>query len=173
MSDCVLFASLFAAYAVLHGEVATGPSAAMLFDPSFVLTETVILLSSSFACGLATLAAMRGRKLELWLALLVTLGLGLGFLGMELSEFSRFIAAGHSWKESAFLSSFFTLVGTHGLHILAGSLWMLTLLGELAIRGITPRTTGRVVAFSLFWHFLDVVWVCIFSFVYLFGILSP
>lgn len=172
MSDCILFASLFATYAVLHVETAAGPTAAMLFDRRFVLAETLILLTSSFTCGLALLASERNSNAGVWTALVATFVLGLSFLGLELHEFSALVAAGHSWRESAFLSSFFTLVGTHGLHIFIGLLWMLVLFAYLALRGVTEGLMRRILYFSLFWHFLDIVWICIFSFVYLFGSLS-
>jgi cytochrome o ubiquinol oxidase subunit 3 len=172
MSDCVLFACLFAAYAVLHTETAGGPSGAMLFDRSFVLIETLILLTSSFTCGLAVLAAERKHIAGVWAALIATLLLGGTFLGLELREFGSLIAAGHGPQASAFLSSFFTLVGTHGLHLFFGGLWMLALLLHLAVRGLTRGTRRGILYFSLFWHFLDIVWICIFSLVYLFGTLS-
>ena len=105
----------------------------------------------------------------IWIALITTLLLGLSFVGMELHEFSSLVAAGHSWRESAFLSSFFTLVGTHGLHILIGSVWLLVLMLHLAVRGPSAQTTRRIMYFSLFWHFLDIVWICIFSLIYLLG----
>lgn len=169
MSDCVLFASLFATYAVLHTATAGGPTGAMLFDRHFVLVETLLLLTSSFTCGLALVAARAKSRTGTWVALIATFALGLAFLGMELHEFSALIADGHSWRASAFLSSFFTLVGTHGLHVLLGLLWLLTLLAQLAIRGVTPQTERRITYFSLFWHFLDIVWICVFSLVYLLG----
>lgn len=172
MSDCVLFACLFAAYAVLHTETAAGPSASLLFDRSFVLIETFILLASSFTCGLAVLAARARNTAGVWAALLATLVLGLAFVGMEVHEFTGLIAAGHSWRESAFLSSFFTLVGTHGLHVLVGALWMLALFVYLALRGLDERVSRRIFYFSLFWHFLDIVWIFIFSLVYLLGTFS-
>lgn len=172
MSDCVLFASLFAAYAVLHTQTAGGPPSALLFDPSFVLIETLVLLTSSFTCGLALIASRYRSALGVWLASLATFLLGLVFLGMELHEFSGLIAEGYSWQTSAFLSSFFTLVGTHGLHIFIGLVWMLGLLLHLAIGGLTQATTRRLMYFSLFWHFLDIVWICIFSLVYLLGSFS-
>jgi cytochrome o ubiquinol oxidase subunit 3 len=169
MSDCVLFASLFAAYAVLHTETAGGPASALVFDPHFVLIETLVLLTSSFICGLALIAARYRNALLVWVLSLGTFALGVVFLGMELHEFGALIGAGHSWQQSAFLSSFFTLVGTHGLHIFIGLVWLFGLLLHLAIRGLTPVTTRRLMYFSLFWHFLDIVWICIFSLVYLLG----
>ena len=172
MSDCVLFASLFAAYAVLHTETAGGPGGAELFDRTFVLIETLVLLASSFTCGLAVIFAQRRNVLGMWTALTATLLLGGTFLAMELKEFGSLVATGHGWSTSAFLSSYFTLVGTHGLHIFVGLLWILALFVYTAVRGVNEKTGRRVLYFSLFWHFLDIVWICIFSFVYLFGSLS-
>lgn len=169
MSDCVLFACLFAGYAVLHTQTAGGPGGIQLFDRSYVLIETLILLTSSFTCGLALIASRAKSMVGVLAALASTFALGLGFLGMELHEFTRLIAEGHGWGASAFLSSFFTLVGTHGLHIFVGLLWILALAAHLAIRGLNTQTTHRIFYFSLFWHFLDIVWICIFSLVYLLG----
>jgi cytochrome o ubiquinol oxidase subunit III len=171
MSDCVLFAALFASYAVLHDATAGGVMSHELFDRQFVFIETVLLLASSFSCGLAYIASRAGKKMGTWIALLITLLLGLGFLGMELSEFAGLIAEGHGWNASAFLSSYFTLVGTHGLHVFVGTLWLLALFIHLAVGGMTKANTERILYFSLFWHFLDIVWICIFSLVYLFGTL--
>lgn len=171
MSDCVLFAGLFATYAVLHNSTFGGPGGAQIFDLNFVLIETLILLTSSFTCGLAVLAAHAKKRNLVLLALAATLLLGLSFLGMELSEFSRLIADGNSWRTSAFLSSFFTLVGTHGLHVLLGSLWMLVISAHIFYRGLVEGTTRKLLYFSLFWHFLDIVWIFIFTIVYLMGTL--
>lgn len=172
MSDCVLFAGLFATYAVLHLETAGGPGALALFDLSFVLTETLLLLTSSFTCGLAVLFARNGNVPAVAGALFATFILGLSFLGMELSEFWKLIAEGHGFQANAFLSSYFTLVGTHGLHIFVGLLWILVLLAHVSIYGSSEKMAHRVLYFSLFWHFLDIVWIFIFTFVYLFGSLS-
>lgn len=167
MTDCVLFASLFATYAVLRDGTYGGPSGADLFDLNFVLTETMLLLASSFTCGLAMLAVWKrnsGAALN-WLA--VTFLLGLAFLTMEIYEFNHLIHEGYSWERSAFLSAFFTLVGTHGLHITAGLIWALVLMGQIMKRGLTHGVVRRLTLFSLFWHFLDIVWIFIFTFVYL------
>ena len=172
MSDCILFATLFATYAVLHLETAGGASSLQLFSRSFVLVETLILLASSFTCGLAVLFSRNKNVVGMTLALFATFLLGLSFVGMEYSEFGKLIMGGHGWQASAFLSSYFTLVGTHGLHIIVGLLWLLVLLAHISIQGGTEQTTRRVFYFSLFWHFLDIVWIFIFSFVYLFGTLS-
>lgn len=171
MTDCVLFASLFATFAVLRNNTFGGPSGSDLFSLPFVLTETLILLTSSFTAGLALLAAYKKNKKYLITLLVVTLLLGLAFLTMELSEFGRLVHEGNSWQKSAFLSSFFTLVGTHGLHIATGSLWMIILGIQIVRRGITTSTMRRLLCFSLFWHFLDIVWIFIFSIVYLMGVL--
>lgn len=169
MTDCILFASLFAVYAVLRESTAGGPSGAELFELPMVLVETLILLTSSFTCGLALLALRQGnvKWLIVWLA--ATYVLGLSFLTIELNEFSLLIAEGHSWQQSAFLSAFFTLVGTHGLHIFVGLLWLLIMIGVLFKKGITSKVRRQLMLFGLFWHFLDLVWIFIFTFVYLIG----
>jgi len=169
MTDCVLFASLFAVYAVLHNNTFGGPSGAKLFSLPYVLVETLVLLSSSFTCGLALLSAQRRKKNQVLSWLGVTFVLGVVFLIMEISEFHRFVALGDSWRRSGFLSSYFTLVGTHGLHISIGLLWMAVMFGFIVNRGITDLTLKRVRMLSMFWHFLDVVWIFIFTIVYLFG----
>lgn len=167
MTDCVLFASIFATYAVLQGR-ATGHE---LFSLPFVLAETLILLTSSFICGLGMLAAhARNRKLVLiWFG--ITFALGLSFLGMELSEFHNLVVEGHSWQQSGFLSAYFTLVGTHGLHIAFGLLWIVVLCVRIYSRGLTDQSVKRLTLLSLFWHFLDVIWIFIFTIVYLLGAL--
>jgi cytochrome o ubiquinol oxidase subunit 3 len=171
MTDCLLFAGLFATYAVLGREAAGGPTGKDLFELPYVLKETGCLLASSFTFGLATLAMQadrRGRVLG-WLA--VTLLLGLTFLGMELGEFSHLVAIGAGPDRSAFLSSFFTLVGTHGAHVLFGSIWMLLVMAQVAKVGLNRTMRTRLVCLGLFWHFLDIVWIGVFSFVYLMGAL--
>lgn len=171
MTDCILFATLFATYAVLRDSTFGGPSGHDLFDPSFALAETIILLISSFTSGLAGLAASQNnvKKVIGWWG--VTFLLGAAFLGLELTEFTHFVREGHSWKQSAFLSAFFTLVGTHGLHITMGLLWMVVLLIPVARHGLTPVSFKRLTCLKLFWHFLDVVWIFIFTMVYLMGAL--
>lgn len=170
MTDCVVFASLFATYAVLHNNTFGGPSGAEIFSLPYVLAETLILLTSSFTAGLAVLALRRHDRDQLLFWLGVTFLLGLSFLSMEIVEFSNLIAEGHSWTQSGFLSSYFTLVGTHGLHISVGLLWIVVLIFALFKQGITATTTRRLVLLSLFWHFLDIVWIFIFSVVYLLGV---
>jgi cytochrome o ubiquinol oxidase subunit 3 len=169
MTDCVLFASLFATYAVLHTSTFGGPSGRDLFDLHSVLAETLILLTSSFTAGLAMLAAHAGQRRAVlgWLA--ATFVLGVSFLTIELTEFSRLVADGNSWQRSGFLSGFFTLVGTHGLHITLGLIWMAVLMIKLWRGNLSPSLTKRLTLLSLFWHFLDVVWIFIFTIVYLMG----
>lgn len=172
MTDCVLFASLFATFAVLRGGTAGGPSGAEIFDLDFVLYETLLLLASSLTAGFAMLA-LRLKDIRLVLFMLAaTFLLGAGFLGLELYEFNQLVAEGHGWQASAFLSSYFTLVGTHGLHIAIGLLWIVVLMVALWRRGITNALQKRLTMFSLFWHFLDVIWIFIFTIVYLLGALS-
>lgn len=169
MTDCVLFASLFAAYAVLHNNTFGGPSESNIFSLPYVLTETIILLSSSFTAGLALLSAYRHNKAQTLVWLGITFALGISFLYMEISEFHRMVVDGNSWRVSGFLSSFFTLVGTHGLHITAGLVWLAALVPRLLSRGFTTTNLKRLTLFSMFWHFLDVVWIFIFTIVYLLG----
>ncbi len=169
MSDCVLFAALFATFAVLRGATALGPTMHELTHLPYVTLETMLLLTSSFTVGLALLAARAAKKHLTLAALSLTLLLGLAFLGLELREFALMISEGHGPDASAFLSSYFALVGTHGLHIALGSLWMFVLMVYIAIRGLTPGNMRKLISLSLFWHFLDIVWIFIFTFVYLFG----
>lgn len=171
MTDCVLFAALFATYAVLRGGVADGPTPREIYNLDFVLIETVLLLTSSLTSGLALLANMAGKSRQVVGWLVVTFGLGAGFLGMELYEFGQLVNEGHGWWVSGFLSSYFTLVGTHGLHIAIGLLWILVLLVLLKTKGAGHGFTKRLALFSLFWHFLDIIWIFIFTLVYLLGVL--
>lgn len=169
MTDCILFASLFGAYAVLRNNTAGGVAGSEIFDLPFVLAETLILLTSSFTCGLAMLSAYRRDKTGVFAWFGITFVLGVSFLALELTEFAHLVQEGHSWRASAFLSSFFTLVGTHGLHITAGLLWMAVLLRQVYRRGFSESNMRRLTMFSLFWHFLDIVWIFIFTIVYLMG----
>jgi len=169
MTDCVLFAGLFATFVILRGFAHV--SGSELFSLPYVLTETIILLTSSFTCGLAILAAYRDNKRQVLSWLLATFLLGASFLGMELTEFARMFGEGHGWNTSAFLSSYFTLVGTHGLHITLGLLWMAVMTALIIKRGPGSVTLRRLVCLSLFWHFLDIVWIFIFTIVYLMGVL--
>lgn len=169
MTDCVLFASLFATFAVLRGNTFGGPSGAQLFSLPYALTETLILLSSSFTVGLALLALQGRRTRQVLVLLAVTFALGAAFLGLELSEFHKLAHEGNSWQRSGFLSAFFTLVGTHGLHITTGLLWMGVMMAQVVRRGLTEPVRRRLTMLGLFWHFLDVIWIFIFSIVYLMG----
>lgn len=162
-----MFAVLFATFAVLRNNTFGGPSGRELFDLQFVLIETMLLLTSSFTCGLALLAAKENSVKKAMLYLSSTLLLGVIFLGMELYEFSHLISEGHNWQASAFLSSFFALIGTHGLHITGGVIWLLILMWFIKKRGISGSILGKITLFSMFWHFLDIVWIFIFSIVYL------
>jgi len=173
MSDCVLFAGLFATYAVLQGATFGGAAIHEIVNLPFVLTETIILLTSSFTVGLALLATHHHKKILALLALAVTLILGLTFLVMEVQEFAHLIAEGNGPSRSAFLSSFFTLLGTHGLHVFFGSVWMLVLMTHIVFKGLIQGTTRKLMCMSLFWHFLDIIWIFIFTIVYLFGALAP
>lgn len=170
MTDGLLFASLFATYAVLHNSTYGGPGGAELFEPAGILAETMILLTSSFTCGLAMLAVQRRRELQVVAWLLVTTLLGLAFLALELTEFHHLVAGGNSWQRSGFLSAFFTLVGTHGLHITIGLFWMLSMIGKVLVGGFTRANVRRLKMLSIFWHFLDVVWIFIFTIVYMLGV---
>lgn len=170
MTDCILFASLFATFAVLRMNTYGGPGGEELFSLPFVLSETLILLTSSFTMGLAILAAREGKRRQLLGLLAVTFLLGAAFLTLELREFSHLVSEGNSWRRSAFLSSFFTLVGTHGAHITVGLTWMAVMAARLARRGITELSLKRLTMLGMFWHFLDIVWIFIFSIVYLLGV---
>ncbi|WP_074824535.1 MULTISPECIES: cytochrome o ubiquinol oxidase subunit III [Bradyrhizobium] len=169
MSDCLLFAALFATYAVLAGESAGGPTGRNLFSLPYVLTETVCLLLSSFTYGMAMLALNRGARVGVLRWLAITALLGLCFIAMEISEFHRMIGEGAGPDRSAFLSSFFALVGTHGLHVTSGLIWMAVMIAQVALRGLSATNRTRLICLSLFWHFLDIVWIGVFSVVYLTG----
>ncbi len=172
MTDCVLFASLFAVYAVLHGNTNGGPAGYEIFKMPYVLVETLLLLTSSFTCGLATIALQnRHKKAVIWL-FIVTFLLGVSFLVMELTEFRHLVIDGNSWRESGFLSSYFTLVGTHGLHITVGLIWMAVMVYRVAKSGFKGGNIRRLKMLSIFWHFLDLIWIFIFTIVYLFGALK-
>ncbi len=170
MTDCVLFASLFATYAVLHNSTFGGPSGRELFSAPYVLAETLALLTSSFTCGLGLLAARQKSKSFTLLWFGVTFLLGLTFLLLELSEFRHLMHDGDSWRRSGFLSAFFTLVGTHGLHITSGLIWISVLLFRTLRCGLTRQNIRQLTLLSMFWHFLDIVWIFIFTIVYMMGI---
>lgn len=169
MTDCVLFASLFATYAVLHTRTFGGPTSKEVFDMPYILGETLILLTSSFTCGLAMLAAHRRDKSKVVLWFAITFALGVAFLAMELADFTHMANIGESWRRSAFLSSYFTLVGTHGLHITIGLFWMLVMMIKVFKGKLSSFNLRRLTMLSIFWHFLDIVWIFIFTIVYLMG----
>lgn len=174
MSDLILFGTLFIAFAVLSSHIPPGtPSAKDLFGDSlgFVLTETFALLISSVTFGFAVLASYKKNVNQVLAWLAVTFLFGATFIGMELFEFNHLVHAGHGPTTSAFLSAFFTLVGTHGIHVTSGLVWMIVLMIQIKKNGLTTINTRRLACLSLFWHFLDIVWICVFSVVYLMGVL--
>ena len=171
MSDCLLFAGLFAAYAVLGRSYAGGPSGAELFDLSLVAINTAFLLLSSITYGFAMIAAQRKHLPATLIWLGITGLFGLAFLGVELYELNHLIHQGAGPQRSAFLTSFFALVGTHGLHVTFGTIWLVTLMFQLGRHGLTVENKRRMTCLSMFWHFLDVIWIGVFTFVYLMGVL--
>ncbi|HVZ76119.1 MAG TPA: cytochrome o ubiquinol oxidase subunit III [Candidatus Paceibacterota bacterium] len=171
MSDCVLFAGLFATFAVLRGATFGAAGVGDFLDIPFVLTETMLLLTSSLTIGLSLLFARANNRLLTLAFLAATLALGFSFLGMEVSEFGKLIYENNGPNASAALSSFFTLVGTHGLHVLFGTVWMLVVMAHVAVRGLNESTNRKLTCLALFWHFLDLIWIFIFTIVYLFAAL--
>lgn len=169
VTDVLIFASLFSSYAVFRNQVAQGPTAAQLYTLGPVILETFLLLTSSFTIGLAIYSMRREKKAATIMWVILTLLLGAGFVTAEIHDFITFVAAGATWHKSAFLSGFYILVGTHGLHVTMGILWAITILFQIGRRGFTPVTTRKLFTFSLYWHFLDIVWIFILSFVYLGG----
>ena len=169
ISDIIMFSAFFATYAVLSGATNNGPSGKDLFDLQNTAIETACLLTSSFTCGLASIAASRKKATWFYAAMAATAVLGLAFLAMEMVEFTTMIAKNAGPDRSAFLSSFFTLVGCHGLHVALGLLWLLTMMAQVFAKGFRPDIMRRVLCFSLFWHALDIIWVALFSVVYLIG----
>ena len=171
MTDCLVFAVLFCTYAVLHDQTFGGPTSKDLFSLSTAFTETMILLFSTLTCGLAMLASLRNKKntVVAWLA--ISFLLGATFVAIELTEFKDLVQEGHSWTVSAFLSSFFALVSTHGLHVSLGLIWMAVMMAQVYLMGVTVDTFRRLAVFSMFWHFLDLIWIFIFTFVYLMGVI--
>jgi cytochrome o ubiquinol oxidase subunit III len=170
LSDIVMFATLFAAYAVLARATDGGPSGVQLFSQASVAIETACLLASSYTCGLMSLAVKSRRGLGTYFGAFVTFALGLAFLALELREFADMIARDAGPQRSAFLSAFFTLVGCHGLHVTAGLVWLVVMMVQVVLRGFHPVVQRRLACFSLFWHALDIVWVWLFTVVYLMGV---
>ena len=171
MSDCLIFAVLFAAYAVLGNSYAGGPSPKEIFELPLVAVNTAMLLFSSITYGFAMLSMEEGRQrvMQMWLAF--TGLFGLCFLSIEMYEFATLIHEGAGPTRSAFLSSFFTLVGTHGLHVTMGFIWLVTLMVQVQKHGLIAANKRRLMCLSMFWHFLDVIWIGVFTFVYLMGTL--
>ena len=169
LSDIVMFSAFFASYAVLQGATAGGPTGATIFDRSNVAIETACLLVSSFACGMASLAARAKNVLVFQLAMLATFLLGAGFIALELTEFAGLVAKGDGPSRSAFLSGFFALVGCHGVHVTAGLIWLTTMMAQVWAKGFRDDIQRRILCFSLFWHALDIIWVAVFTVVYLLG----
>jgi cytochrome o ubiquinol oxidase subunit 3 len=170
LSDIVMFSALFAGYAVLARATAGGPTGAELFNQTSVALETACLLASSYTCGLMALAIGSRRRGGTYLFALLTFVLGAAFLALELREFADMIARGATPQSSAFLSAFFTLVGCHGLHVTAGLIWLVVMMAQVAIKGLRSNVERRLICFSLFWHALDIVWVGLFTVVYLMGV---
>jgi cytochrome o ubiquinol oxidase subunit III len=167
MSDCLIFAVFFATFGVLAGNTAGGPGGRELFELPYVFGETALLLLSSFTFGAGMLAGRAGHKsrLQTWLA--VTFLLGLAFIAMEVHEFLALVHEGAGPTSSAFLSAYFTLVGTHGLHVTCGLVWLVVMMQQISRFGLGGVTSRRLACLSLFWHFLDLIWICVFTFVYL------
>ena len=171
MSDLILFSVLFAAYGILGSNYAGGPTPKELFSLPYVFIETMLLLLSNASCSsvMPAVQASNKKKVQAWL--IVTFVLGLGFITMEFNEFYKMIIENNGPSRSGFLSSFFTLVGTHGLHVITGLIWIGVMLGQVAVKGITTPVKSRLMRLSMFWHFLDLVWVGVFTLVYLIGVL--
>jgi cytochrome o ubiquinol oxidase subunit 3 len=169
MSDCILFASIFAVFAVLHNQTFGGATIKSITNIPYVLNETLALLASSFTYGMAILALYKSNKKQVITWLIITFLFGLSFVVMEVNEFVHLYLEHHSWASSAALSSFFTLVGTHGLHVSMGLLWMLVMMFQVSMYGINPTMTRRLTYLGLFWAFLDIVWIFVFTVVYLMG----
>ena len=171
MSDALIFATLFATFGVLSSSFAGGPSPRHIFELDIVALNTAILLLSALTCGFAMIAMHGGRLSAVRFWLLITGLLGIAFVGVELFEFGNLIAEGATPQRSAYLSAFFTLVGTHGLHVSLGVVWIAVMLVQLGQRGLHPDNRRRLLCLSMFWHFLDVIWIGVFTFVYLLGVL--
>jgi cytochrome o ubiquinol oxidase subunit III len=171
MTDCILFATLFATFAVLRHNTFGGPGGEVLFKLPLVLAETLILLTSSFTCGLAILFARENKRNLVIILFGITFLLGSAFLAIELNEFRNLAAEGNSWRRSGFLSAFFTLVGTHGAHISIGLIWMAVMMYRVMQSGLTSVNIKRLTMLSLFWHFLDIIWIFIFTIVYMWGVI--
>lgn len=171
MTDCILFATFFATYAVLKNSTFHGVTSKDIFSLNTAFIETMILLFSSLTCGFAMLSSIKGEKYKVLISLAITFCLGASFIAIEFQEFYELIHSGNSFTKSAFLSSFFALVGMHGLHVLSGLLWLVVVFFQILFKGITTISFRRLSIFSMFWHFLDLIWIFIFTFVYLMGVI--
>jgi cytochrome o ubiquinol oxidase subunit 3 len=171
MSDLILFSAIFATFAVLEHSYAGGPTGRELFSLPYAFGETMFLLFSTTSCGLAVLAMRDDRRGLALIGLAVTFLLGLGFISMEIKEFYHMALGGNGPDRSAFLSAFFSLVGTHGAHVTFGMIWIAVLIGQVIVKGLTAPVRSRLIRWSMFWHFLDIVWIGIFTFVYLKGVM--
>ena len=171
LSDIIMFAAFFAGYAVLHGGTADGPTSKQIFDIGNTAVETACLLLSSFACGMASLALLARKPLAFYVAMAITFLLGAAFLLLEIREFAGLVAQGAGPTRSAFLTAFFTLVGCHGLHVTIGLMWLLTMIAQVFTKGFRPDIMRRTMCFALFWHALDIIWVAVFTIVYLMGVI--
>ena len=170
LSDIVMFSAFFAAHAVLQTATAGGPSGRELFNPTSIAIQTAVLLLSSFTCGMSAVATEARSQIWTQLSLLVTGVLGLVFLLLEGRDFAVMVAAGAAPQRSAFLSSFFAVVGCHGLHVSAGLLWLGTMMAQVFVKGFRLNILRRLICFNLFWHTLDIIWVALFTIVYLIGL---
>ncbi|MBK4775795.1 cytochrome o ubiquinol oxidase subunit III [Candidatus Pantoea edessiphila] len=170
MSDCIIFAILFATYVVMINNTADGPTGKDIFELPFVLIETSLLLLSSVTCGMSVVSInKKTSNIIFWLT--ITFLLGLVFIGMEFYEFYNLIKQGYGPNKSGFLSSFFTVVGTHGIHVVCGLIWILVLVFQILVYGKNINNITRIMCFSLFWHFLDIIWILVFTIVYLMGVI--
>jgi cytochrome aa3-600 menaquinol oxidase subunit III len=170
-AEIMLFATLFASYFTLVDRTGTGPTGAEIFEIAPVLIETILLLTSSFIIGLGIHAMRIGNKKAMMIFFAITILLGAGFLGFEIYEFVHYVHVGAGLQTSAFTAILLTTLGTHGAHVTFGLVWGIFILLQIKKRGLTPETTNKSFIFSLYWHFLDVVWIFIFSFVYLKGMM--
>ncbi|MGD8926766.1 MAG: cytochrome o ubiquinol oxidase subunit III [Thioalkalispiraceae bacterium] len=171
MTDLILFASLFATFAVLSHSYAGGPSGKELFDLPYTFAETLFLLFSSATYGLVMIALRQNKKAWVMAGLMITFLLGLGFILMEIHEFHAMVFDGNGPSRSSFLSAFFTLVGTHGTHVTFGLIWMAVMVWQVFVKGLTTPVQSRLLRLSMFWHFLDIVWIGVFTVVYLLGVM--
>jgi cytochrome o ubiquinol oxidase subunit 3 len=169
LSDFIMFSGLFAAYAVLSGETAGGPTGRELFNLHHVFIETMCLLVSSYTCGLGALAAERQQRDRYLVFAALTFLLGAAFLYIEITEFAGMVSTGAGPSRSAFLSAFFALVGMHGAHVTMGLIWLIYMVAQVVAKGLRPNVLRRLLCWSLFWHALDIIWIGVLTMVYLMG----